>query len=486
MVSKQTILQKLKGTAPVPRMITKNQSVDDIIRQMETKTADCAGDYDLIYKYFEGGSLHDVCQRLFEWALDNIDVKTETEEKQYVSCPYTILTRGTSDCKGYALFIGGILDAMKRHGRSLDWNYRFTSYNLLDPERHHVFVVVNKRTDDIWIDPVLGEYNYHLGYWYKTDKKPKAAAIGFVGSLNPQTLVNQQLDVNQANISTFTEAGAGAKLPSIAGYPSDLPQLQLSPTGRLCFYSWPEWFTSSEWTDLSTMQPLATKLATGDWTGSWLRLGTYEPITQAQYNELKAGYADGTYAYDWAVYNPSGPKRGYWKFGRPYMWIFQNIQYYINKYLINPYPVTELIPYGTNWADQFKTAIQDGPDKLKKYLSGCSFLVQPKGSKTFWDNFYLAAPLVISAIAAIVTDGAATPALLLALGNLGIKYGEAKAAIDSKTALPQQGTPQENTAAINQDAAVTPVQKITAWIAAHKGISIAAALLLIYLIAEND
>lgn len=505
MPSKATIIKKLAGTKPPEKLIVDDQEVNDIIRQMMIKTDACADDYDKIYKDFLGGDIWEICERLFDFCIDNLALNTETIDKQYVSAPYTILARGSSDCKGYALFCGGVLDAMKRHGMQLDWCYRFASYNFFNSEPYHVFTVVNPKQEDIWIDPVLGEFNYHYGYWYKRDKRPKkAAAISGFPSISqlfqPVTkattaaaaITLPTVDPPGQAISgelNFTGARTGTLLPSIPGYPPDLPQLQISPMGRLSFYNWPLELSSTMWADLAAPDcaPLSKPLSNLDWTGTYLRIATRDKITQDQYNTMKAGFNDGSYVFDFAQYITAGKCGiGYYSVGRPYMWIFQNVQYYIDKYLVKPYPVTELIPYGTNWADQFKTAMMAGTAKFTTYLQGVNFLVQPVGSQSFWDKFYLAAPLVITAIAAVVTDGAATPALLLAITSLTVKYGEAKAAIVSKQALPQQGTPVVNTTAVQTDTGTGPGSGIITWFKAHPLYALLIAAGVGLIIYEND
>lgn len=519
MASKTALLTKLQGTAPKPKLIIDQQQVKDIMAGMLVKHEACKADYDLIYRDFLGGDIWDICERLFNFCVDNIKINTETEKKQYVSCPYTILERGSSDCKGYALFCAGVLDAMKRNeDMHIDWCFRFASYNFLNSTPYHVFTVVNPKQEDIWIDPVLGEFNYHYGYWYKRDRKPKnAQKVGFhwdvfgqpvadpcdsqPGGCTPaqQAQINadaaaaltaaQQAYTDAANKLPFNENQQGLLLPSIPGYPADLPRLQISPSGRLCFYDWPLYVHLPVWTDFKTQAPLAQPLSIMDWNGTWNRVGTEERITQAECNTLSTAYNEGNgpALFNWCT--QTGPN-SIFKIGKIEMWIMDNIQFYINKYLNNPYRITELIPFGMNWDDQLTNIIQaSDKNKLITFLSGCNFLQQPVGTKTFWDKFYEAAPLVISAIAAIVTEGAATPALLLALGNIGIKYGQAKATIDAGTTLPQQGAASVNTAAVQADIdAANPSlsQKLITWVQTHPWWAFAVLGGVAYLIHEQE
>jgi hypothetical protein len=151
------------GSAPF-RVLVDDQDVDDIIQALLSKHVECERAYDLIYTCFDGpGSWMDVADRLFTFLKENCTYQIESDKWQYVSSPQVLLTRGVCDCKGYALFIAGVIDAMRRSGEQVDWTYRFASYNLLNRVPGHVFVVLFPGTkNEIWIDPVLDHLN---GRW---------------------------------------------------------------------------------------------------------------------------------------------------------------------------------------------------------------------------------------------------------------------------------------------------------------------------------
>lgn len=490
-MSRQELLAKLPAAQGLEETIVEKQTVRDIVKEVLKAHELFAPDYDLICEDFEGPYTLD---RLFKFCKANLVNDTESEELQTTSSPTVLLERGHCDCKGYAGFIAGILDGLNRAGADkYNWCYRFAEYDDIDFEgkktvHYHVFIVVNPGGQETWIDPVLATFNSRDPYPDRYfDKKISSMTLvrlsgvhngmggGPVGGpfpvhtvVTPEQLqaAGERLAVitaatdaaiaaaTSAGMLPFKEAGAGLQLPSIPGYPPDLPTLQLSPSGRLCFYSFPLAWNNPIWHDMGSAgePPISHAYSSLDWNGTYLKIATLETITQEQYNALKALYNDNTYPFDFAVYNTSpGMAAGWYKIGHPYAWIWANVQYYINKFLKNPYGVNDYISYGTNWAEQFKNAVMSGTAKLTTYLEGCSFLVQPVGTQTFWDKFYLAAPLVISAIAAIVTEGAATPALLLAISNLAVKAGEAKAASDAAAALPPQGAPVINVPVVKQE-----------------------------------
>lgn len=180
------MISKLSGTAPEGYWPVDRQTASDIIREMRIKHAECASDYDRIVGELDtSGTIEDICYRLWKFCRSNFTYHIESGEKQLVSCPYTILSGGKVDCKNYALFIAGMLDALKRRGYPLNWVFRFASYQLFDPSPGHVFVVVNKNTDDIWVDPVLSEFNWHMPMIWHRDKTPvKSAAVGRIATIS--------------------------------------------------------------------------------------------------------------------------------------------------------------------------------------------------------------------------------------------------------------------------------------------------------------
>jgi hypothetical protein len=176
-------LIKRIGTAPPPlQKIVEDQDAFDIIKQIKIKHKSCAADYDKIAADFEGGTVYDIAERLFNFCKANLKYHRETINKQYVSSPQTMLMRGYCDCKGYALFIGGVLDALNRKGFDIKWAYRFASDDIFNEIPGHVFIVVNDKGREIWIDPVLSEFNQDYFFPYHVDKKVSVNGVGCCGA----------------------------------------------------------------------------------------------------------------------------------------------------------------------------------------------------------------------------------------------------------------------------------------------------------------
>lgn len=170
---KEVLLQRLPAYSNRSLTIAKNQTVGDIVQEVLAAHQAFATDYDAIAYDFDHGNDVDTAKILFSFLKNNVRYKVESEAKQTTKSPAAILATQTGDCKHYSGFIGGVLDALKRSGRKINWHYRFASYNVLDSLPGHVFVVLNENGKEYWIDPVLNTFNERLEPTYILDKKPK-------------------------------------------------------------------------------------------------------------------------------------------------------------------------------------------------------------------------------------------------------------------------------------------------------------------------
>lgn len=171
--AKKDLLKRWPAYRDDWRILVKgNQRVEEIIEAVINSHHRFAGYYDKIAELFDNGqSVRRIASDLYAFVEDNIKYKEEPNKLQTTALPTGILTRGYGDCKHYASFIGGVLDALNRAGRHIHWAYRFASYKLLDTRPHHVFIVINPGTDrELYIDPVPGAKE-NVPVWIK-DVKP--------------------------------------------------------------------------------------------------------------------------------------------------------------------------------------------------------------------------------------------------------------------------------------------------------------------------
>lgn len=155
-------------------LVNADQEVSDIVNEVLYSHNVFSSDYDRLAEHFWTGDIYSTCEGLFDFCKKNISYKVESESDQTSRSPAATLEIGAGDCKHYAGFIAGILDALNRAGDKINWFYRFASYRPEDLEPQHVFVVAKDSEGEIWIDPVL-DYFDEREPWpeYYYDKKPK-------------------------------------------------------------------------------------------------------------------------------------------------------------------------------------------------------------------------------------------------------------------------------------------------------------------------
>lgn len=173
-VSAATLLTKLPPYQDKWIVVKDDQQVRDIMERIQVTHKRSIPYYDSICMYFDRPTIKQICNALYDFCIDNIEYDEETVDDQTTAIPTGILTRGYGDCKHYASFCGGILDALNRvAGKNIDWCYRFVSTNILNPTPHHVFVVVKDGSNRIAIDPTPGA-GMNKAVWL-VDKKVNAS-----------------------------------------------------------------------------------------------------------------------------------------------------------------------------------------------------------------------------------------------------------------------------------------------------------------------
>lgn len=168
-------------------LITQTQSTSEIVDSIVETHRLYESDYDLIYKFFDTGDVYTTCKLLWEFCKYNLNYEVESENFQSVRSPGAILSNPNVDCKHYSLFIGGVLDAIKRtYADGWDWCYRFASYGN-SKHVEHVFVVAFDN-NEIWVDPVLSSFNDH--------KKPKGYIDKYIMALYKVSGVDSGVEVD--------------------------------------------------------------------------------------------------------------------------------------------------------------------------------------------------------------------------------------------------------------------------------------------------
>lgn len=195
MINNEFILSKLPMYTGTVEVMADDQSVYDIISGVKSIHKRYANDYDKIAQYFIGDIAEDTCRNVFNFLRRSSFYYVEGEDLQTLRSPSAILATGKVhgiDCKNYALFIGGVLDAINRSGlQDIPYCYRFASDKLFDPTPCHVFVVAFPGTiNEMWIDPIpqVVYFDQRLTYYYHTDKNYKTMLQAISGRNDRQQI----------------------------------------------------------------------------------------------------------------------------------------------------------------------------------------------------------------------------------------------------------------------------------------------------------
>jgi hypothetical protein len=193
MPGRNQIISSLPAPVGNAIIIEENQDVNDIIATLIYMHGETKRYYDKIASSFVGPTLRDTCENIFDFCKTNIPNITESESYQTIRTPQRILKASRegygNDCKHYASFTAGILDALRRQGKRINWNFRFASYKLFSTALGHVFIVVHDRGNEIWIDPVLDVFDYKKAYTFAIDKSVMSpigsrGELGAIGSIS--------------------------------------------------------------------------------------------------------------------------------------------------------------------------------------------------------------------------------------------------------------------------------------------------------------
>ena len=195
MVSKNIVLQKLAPFKNYQVIVSRDQSVGEIIDGILATHEKYKSEYDKISSYFIGDSEIETAQNIWNFLKSEVPYYIEDTSKQTLRSPSAIVAM-PGDCKSYALFSNGILDSLNRKGiLKTPLAYRFASYKENNREVQHVFSVMNPGTSkEIWIDPVLKRFNEHKEPTYYKDKKLKMALIALSGIGNDTSNRTEQLE----------------------------------------------------------------------------------------------------------------------------------------------------------------------------------------------------------------------------------------------------------------------------------------------------
>jgi hypothetical protein len=180
MVNRNVLIGKVSPFTGKREIVVANQDTVDIIDALIKNHYKYSNEYDKIFRYFDGGSVEETAYNVWQFLKDDFKYTIEPEKMQILRSPAAILASNVIgiDCKGYATFANGIMDAYRRNNKkNFEVYYRFASYDPFDSTPQHVFAVVNENGVEYWIDPVLDQFDEKKQPYYYKDKKIKNMAL---------------------------------------------------------------------------------------------------------------------------------------------------------------------------------------------------------------------------------------------------------------------------------------------------------------------
>jgi hypothetical protein len=203
LISKNKILSVLPEFKNSEIVLKKKQGVEDIVKGILKTHNQYFTDYDLISDFFYRGGIEDTCKYIFDFLKQNVPYEIESENYQTLRSPGAIL-HFPGDCKSYALFSNGVLDSLRRKGKlKCDLIYRFAGYGVFTDYIEHVFCVCKTGKNEIWLDPVLNDYNEKKQPNYTVDKKINNMALVGISGINEIGAVPQQFMGRPLNLQSL-------------------------------------------------------------------------------------------------------------------------------------------------------------------------------------------------------------------------------------------------------------------------------------------
>lgn len=158
MVTSRELLKILPPASLKKKKVADRQSVPLIMELVLDAHKKYRSHYDKIANKFWKGNVKKTVRYLFDFCKAEMTYLAESAKQQTVRSPAAILETRRAwgvDCKHYAGFIAGVLDALKRSGKNITWSYMFVSYDPEDEMPEHVFVSALVDGRPCYVDPVL-------------------------------------------------------------------------------------------------------------------------------------------------------------------------------------------------------------------------------------------------------------------------------------------------------------------------------------------
>lgn len=179
MLTKDYLLKHLPPFLGIKTKLVDVQTLDDIIEGIKRNHNYNRDAYDKIYKFFYvKNDIVSTAKNIFDFINNHIVYEIESNKSQQLKTPTALLKKGFGDCKSFASFSCGVLDAIRRNENiDFDLYFRYAGYSN-NKNLEHVYCVFNFNGVDYWLDNVLDYFDSREKQpTFIVDKKIKPMAL---------------------------------------------------------------------------------------------------------------------------------------------------------------------------------------------------------------------------------------------------------------------------------------------------------------------
>lgn len=217
-MNRNYIINKLGEADNRAKLIKPVQSTYDIINQIKYQHNANLPYAKLIAHKFKGRTFYATCKNIFTFLKKNIEYKIEGGDMQTTKTIQRLMRDGHGDCKHYANFINPILHVL--YGPNA-FVYRFASYNdSLLPQHVYAVGILPENGREIYIDPVLPDFDVEKKYNHKIDKR---MALYSLSGVNKATVTRKKTG---PSATSLTKRGAQPGTTKVAKKPAKKSEMQ--------------------------------------------------------------------------------------------------------------------------------------------------------------------------------------------------------------------------------------------------------------------
>lgn len=237
------------------QILVGEQSLKDVIGGVVDAASRYKDQYRNIWPYFECDGVVATARNVWNYCKTNLIYDIEPDNRQTVKTPAAIIATKKNDCKNYALFSSGVMQAYRDAIKAdFDIYLRFAGYNGNDIT--HVFCVIKYKGREYWIDPVLNKFNDRSQEPTKQkDYKLQNMALIALSGMNPYT--NDKSYFQKSSNPVPGSAVGDTPVPKKSGFLKAAEAVQKS---------------APEQSDIAKGANLAINVASGNWAAAAVQL----------------------------------------------------------------------------------------------------------------------------------------------------------------------------------------------------------------------